>query len=180
MSDPSTVQDDPPQSNPRAFCQASGVIYICVGGILLAGSCCWGSIELVFERPIEPKDPDRAVVAVLDDSEPHQLWSMAAMCVTIVAGLAASAVGIAMQHERPKSGRTAMGLSGATGSFFAAYLVFSVLNPAVGRLAVAGVMTLVWITLFLLAGHSAEQLKRFPPSADKPWTRRDEDDLQKT
>ncbi|MCZ6817185.1 MAG: hypothetical protein O7F76_10905, partial [Planctomycetota bacterium] len=91
-----------------------------------------------------------------------------------------SAVGIAMQHERPKSGRTAMGLSGATGSFFAAYLVFSVLNPAVGRLAVAGVMTLVWITLFLLAGHSAEQLKRFPPSADMPWSRRDEDDLQKT
>ena len=33
MSDPSTLQDDPPQSNPRAFCQASGVVYICGGGV---------------------------------------------------------------------------------------------------------------------------------------------------
>lgn len=180
MSDPSTLQDDQPESNPRAFCQASGVVFICVGGILLAGSCCWGSVALFFERPIQPKDPDRAVVAVLSDSEAYQLWTMATVYVTIVAGLAASAIGVALQHERPKSGRLAMAMSGAVALYFAGYLVFSILNPAFGRIAVSGVMTLVWAALFLLAGHSAELLKRFPPPADTAWTKRDEDDLQRT
>lgn len=179
MSDPAPAREDRPAPNPRAFCQATGYIFLCVGGLLLVSSCCWGLIDVFVEQPIKPKDPQREVVKVLVDSESYQLWSMAALCVTIVAGLAATAVGISMQHERPKSARLGMVLSGALTLFFASYLFYSVINPALGRIAVAGVMALTWAMLFLLAGHSAEQLKRFPPSAEAPWTARDEDDLRR-
>ncbi len=179
MSDPAPPDDAASEPSPRAFCQATGVVFQVVGAIVVVATCCWGGINLFTETPIKPHDPQRRLVSVVDDSEPYQLWSMAAVCVCFTGGLAAGAIGLGLQHERPRSGRTAMLLAGVVAGFFWCYLVFGVMHPATGRLLVAGGSAAVWTVLFLLAGHSAELLKRFPPPAEAPWTERDEDDLRR-
>lgn len=191
---PSEPHDPPPQSttespSPRAFCQATGVVFQVVGFALCLGTCCLGFggalggfLGVVDrETPIttQPAATSAPVVAV---GSAVQLWHMAVVWGTFVGGLAAAAVGLWLQHERPASGRWAMLVAGVSAALAGAYLGFSLLvQPGAGRAITAAVLAAVWIVLFLLAGHSAELLKRFPPPVtDSRWTQSDEDALRKS
>jgi len=192
MSEPLAPQPDaePPAAgpSPRAFCQATGLIYQVVGFLFCIGTCCWGFTASIGGFLGVGADSLSAPVTSAPTTSPavsgsaHVAWFTAAVWSTFVGGLAAAAVGLAMQHERRKSGRNGMIVSGIMSTIFLAYLVFSVaVQPSAGRAIGAGVLLAVWVAMFLLAGHSAELLRRFPPTTtDSEWTQFDEDAWRKS
>ena len=167
--------------SPRAFCQATGVVYQSVGLLLALSVCCgWGFGASAIQDGLPSssevrEEPTRRPA----ETPPDRQWASGAVWTSFAAGLGCLAAGIGLQHERRRAGQLAMLVSGLAGTYFAAFLVFGILHPAIGRLLVAAVMVLIWLVLFLLAGHSAELLKRYPPPRDPPWTERDEDGLRR-
>lgn len=163
--------------SPRAFCHATGVVFQFAGVFLILSICCgWGFAgSVVGPRPPAVVDDDPGAA----DSATARKWASGAVWINVAGGLGALAAGIGLHHERRRSGLLGMATAGASTAYFGCYLVYGILNPAAGRLVVAGVLFLVWGVLFLLAGHSAEILKRHPPPPDRPWTSRDEDDLRR-
>jgi len=191
MTDGLTPQSDPlPQPSPRAFCQATGLIFQIVGFLLSIGTCCWGFsasiggfLGVAGDTLASPTSQEAGAIARSALSSPaHVIWFTAAVWASFVGGLGAAATGLAMQHERRSSGRNAMIVSGIMTAVFLAYTGFAVFwQPALVRGLVAGAMLALWLAMFLLAGHSAELLKRFPPPAtDSQWTQSDEDALRKS
>jgi len=191
---PTESHDPPPQSppdapSPRAFCQATGVVFQVVGFALCLGTCCLGFggslggfLGVVDREATATSQSVTTSAPIIAAGDAAQLWFMAVVWGTFVGGLAAAAVGLWLQFERPASGRWAMFVSGASAALAGAYLVFGLfVQPGAGRAITAAVLAAVWIVLFLLAGHSAELLKRFPPPVtDSRWTQSDEDALRKS
>ncbi|MBI5765537.1 MAG: hypothetical protein HZA51_18665 [Planctomycetes bacterium] len=170
-----------PERPPRAFCQATGFVYQTIGFLLTLGTCCWWSFAGRVATEARPSEPGRQVVDVMTDASPAQLWGLTAVCASFVGGLVLVAAGIALQHDMSASGRFAKWFTGAVAAFFTAYSVMCIATfPGWGRTPTALVMAGVWIVMFLLAGASAEELRRNPPpKRDSSWTPRDEDDLRK-
>lgn len=179
-----------PSPSPRAFCQATGLIYQIVGFLLSIGTCCWGFsasiggfLGVAGDTLATPTSQQAESIARSTLSGPaHVIWFTAAVWASFVGGLGAAATGLAMQHERRTSGRNGMIVSGIMTVVFLAYAGFSIFwQPALARGLIAGAMLALWLAMFLLAGHSAELLKRFPPPAtDSQWTQSDEDALRKS
>lgn len=191
MTDPTPPQPDaaPQPPSPRAFCQATGLIYQIVGFIFCIGTCCWGFTASIGgflgvggDSLSAPVTTAPTATQPASTGGAHAAWFTAAVWSTFVGGLAAAAVGLAMQHERRKSGRNGMIVSGIMAAIFLGYLIFAIaIEPAVGRALGAAAMLALWIALFLLAGHSAELLRRFPPTTtDSEWTQFDEDAWRKS
>lgn len=192
MSEPNAPQIDPnpSQPSPRAFCQATGLIFQIVGFLLSIGTCCWGFsasiggfLGVAGDSLGSPTSQEAASVARSTLSSPaHVIWFTAAVWASFAGGLGAAATGLAMQHERRKSARYGMIVSGIMTVVFMAYLGFTLFwQPALVRGLSAGAMFALWLALFMLAGHSNELLKRFPPPAtDSQWTQSDEDALRKS
>ena len=175
--EPTTGLDGATAPSPRAFCHATGVVFQFAGVFLILSICCgWGFAgSVVGPRPTVAVDDTPGAA----DAETARNWASGAVWINVAGGLGALAAGIGLHHDRRRSGLLGMATAGASTVYFGCYLVYGVFNPAAGRLVVAGVMLLVWGILFLLAGHSAEILKRHPPPPDRPWTPRDEDDLRR-
>ncbi|HUN82626.1 MAG TPA: hypothetical protein VMV81_14065 [Phycisphaerae bacterium] len=172
----------PPADNPRAFVHATGLVYQVVGFVLALGTCCWWSFaDHGGPELIQMQGARR--VNVLDETPPAaRTWAMLATCVSLIGGLALTALGIGFQHELSRSGRPAKWTTGAIAAFFAAYLIMAAMGfPAWGRIITATGMLALWTVMFLLAGVSAETLRAHPPpSRNSSWSSRDEDDLRST
>src|ERR1043166_3894762 len=173
--------DQPPNTNPRAFVHATGLVYQVVGFVLTMGTCCWWSFadrdgpELIQMKGAKP-------VNVFDATPPAaKTWRMFATCGSLVGGLAITAAGIGFQHDLTRSGRPAIWITGALAIFFIAYVVTAAICfPAWGRLITASAFGALWTVMFLLAGVSAETLRASPPpKRDSAWSLRDEDDLRR-
>ena len=191
MIDGSAPNSDPaPSPSPRAFCQATGLIFQVVGFLLSIGTCCWGFsasvggfLGVAGDSLGSPTSQEAASVARTALSGPaHVIWFTVAVWASFAGGLGAAATGLAMQHERRTSGRNAMIVSGVMTAIFLAYSVFVIFwQPALMRGLGAGAMAALWLAMFLLAGHSAELLRRFPPPVtDSQWTQSDEDALRRS
>jgi hypothetical protein len=162
------------QPSPRAFCQATGVIFQVVGFAMAMSTCCWGFIGAGVISI------DRPAATSMAAPSPESQWFMVAAWATFIAGLGGCAVGLALQHERPFAGRACMIMAGAMAVLFWAYAAFTIFQfPGAVRIVTTIALATVWTVLFFLAGHSAELLARFPPTQpERPWTQRDEDDLR--
>ena len=146
------------------------------------GTCCWWSFAGRINLPASSTESGRQVVDLFKDAAPAQIWGMFAVCMSFAGGMGLIALGVGLQHDLSRTGRAAKWITGLIAAFFWAYLGFAVFSfPGAGRIVAAGVMAVGWSALYLLAGASAEQLRKSPPiRRDSSWTRRDEDDLRKT
>ena len=180
MIDDSPAQPSSP--HPRAFCQATGLIYQIVGFILAFSTCCWWSFTGLYQDEVRaPKGNESAMVELSRDMKPEQKWALAAICVSLIGGLGLTAVGIGLQHDRIARGIWVMGPTGAATLFYAAYTAAAWWQfPGRGRILVGGTLTFVWLIMFLMGGTSAEQLRRSPPvTTPETLTSRDVDDLRR-
>jgi len=86
------------------------------------------------------------------------------MAASLVGGIALLAVGAGLQAERPASGRHAMIVTGAMTATYlciAGVLLFKSGAPIAA--ATAGILGVLSLLLFMLAGHSAAVLRAHPP-----------------
>jgi hypothetical protein len=176
-----TDPNQPQVSSPRAFSQATGLIYQTVGFILAMGTCCWWSFTGLAQDEVRAPKGSTEIVQLWRDMKPEQKWALAAICVCLVGGLGLAAVGIGLQHDRIARGVWVVAMTGAVTLFFASYTLMAWWQfPGKGRIIVGGAMTFVWAIMFLMGGTSAEQLRRFPPvTTPETLTSRDVDDLRR-
>lgn len=170
------------QASPRAFCHATGFIFQSVGFLLTISTCCLWSLASWWQDELRSVEIGRIVPELTKDATPAQAWAMVAVVLTFVAGMGLLVVGLGLQHDRRGAGRSAVWLSALVALFFWCYLGFAIFQfPAVGRVLIVGIMAVLWTICFLLAGASAEQLKKFPPpkQSEPAWTSHDEDDLRR-
>jgi len=174
---PSPAQGTP---SPRAFCHATGFVYQSAGFLLALSTCCWWSFAGRFQSEARPAEPDRRVVVLSEDATTAQKWSLAAVCVSFIGGLALTAAGIGLQSDRLRSGRGAMALTACAALFHWAYVVAAGWTfGGVGRLITGAVLALAWTVFFLLAGVSHGVLQRHPPArTPELLTSRDADALR--
>ena len=178
------MSDNPENAPPaRNFCHATGLVYQSVGAVLALATCCWWPLTGWTESRLHSSDPQRTIPEIMCDAAPEQIWSMVAVSMSFVSGLALAVVGLGLQHDRRGAGWAAMVLTAVVGLFYWCYLGFAVFAfPAVGRIVVVATMSILWAAFFLLAGACVGELKRCPlPKRSEPtWTSRDEDDLRKS
>lgn len=184
MSNESEAPVDPKPATPppRSFCHATGFLYQTVGFLMAISTCCWWSFAGLTQEEVRPTEPGRQIVDIARDAAPPLRWAMAAVCLLLTGGLWLVALGMGLQNDRFRSGRVAKWTTGAAALFFLLYLGMSILawTPSWARIATTAILAAVWIVLFLLAGVSAEELKKDPPTPRlDSWTARDEDDLRK-
>lgn len=166
---PATSIDPGPESqpapSPRAFAMGSGFVFQTVGGILVLASCIVGGISAwAVPKASAP------LLSWMDffrgENLPSALMTVA-LLTSLVGGLALLAVGLGLQGERASSGRAAMIASGLMSASYTivalAYVV--ILGRVVSALFVFALAALAAL-LFMLAGHSASILRKFPPPSD--------------
>lgn len=162
---PTTPHESVPAS-PRAFASASGLVFQTVGAVFLLGSCGFWSLS----GRIAPEA--RADVETWTDLLTHEHAEVAAMglglLTTFLGGIALATVGLGLTGQTRRSGTLAMIVSLAMTCVYAGIagtLVFTAnLTPSA---LVSGAFALMCLMLFLLAGHSASLLRRFPPPPDQ-------------
>ncbi len=172
----------PPTPTPRPFSQATGFVYQAVGFLMAMSTCCWWSFAGLTQEEVRPTEPGRQIVDIAQDAAPPLRWAMAAVCLLFAGGLGLVALGMGLQSDRLQSGRAPKWTTGAAALFFLSYLGMSIFawTPSGARISTVAILAAVWIVLFLLAGVSAEELRKYPPTPrSNSWTARDEDDLRK-
>lgn len=179
---PETQPESPP--SPRPFVHATGYLFQSIGFVLALGSCCWWSITGWVQKELPTRVEGRIVVPdIPNDATPDQIWAMIAVPFSFVTALGLLVVGLALHQDRLKTGRGPLLLTAGAALFFWIYLGFAIVRfPAAGPIILVGLMALIWTVCTLLAGVSAEELKRWPPvkRSEPAWTSRDEDDLRNT
>lgn len=166
--------------SPRAFCHATGFVYQSAGFLLALSTCCWWSFAGRFQAEARPAEANRRVVLLSEDATAAQKWSLAAVCVSFIGGLALTAAGIGLQSDRLRRGRGVMALTACAALFHWAYLITTAMTiGGVGRLLTGAALALAWTVFFLLAGVSHGVLQRHPPTrTPELLTSRDADALR--
>lgn len=170
----------PPGTTPavRPFCRTTGYLFQTVGAVLALGTCClWPAAHWWqgYLQPAPGKIPDPMI-----DASAAQQWAMFGISVSFLGGLGLIVTGLGLQHDRLRTGRWPMWLTGAGALFHWTYLGFCVSDFATPwRVTLLAVLGLVWTALFVLSGVSADELRRHPPTpSERGWTSIDADDLQ--
>ncbi len=157
-----TTPADPIAPTPRAFVTATGLVFQLTGlvHIFLAGGYWLISGRVQAEAPVRIDSLREYVQAQNVLLSVTTVWVLAA----VSGGLAMVAFGIGLQGEKRSSGLGAMISSGMLALVAMlcgiSYLVW---GPAIGRAIIAGLEFATATVLFLLAGHSADELRRHPP-----------------
>ena len=178
---PHTPETESPPS-PRAFSHATGYIFQSIGFLLAIGSCCWWSISGWVQDEIPTRVEGQLVVPNINtEAASDQIWAMIAVPFSFVSALGLLVIGLGLHQDRLKTGRGPLLLTAIAALYFWTYLGFAIVQfPATGRITLVAIMALIWTACALLAGVSAEELKRAPPlkRSETAWTSRDEDDLR--
>lgn len=154
-------------SSPRAFAQASGLVLQLIGVILALGTCCWWSFAGLTDERIRPTSQPDSLGDIVRAADGSRLWSMSAVCVSFVGGLALAALGLGLQAEKRRSGAAASAVAGAGTVFWFVYFGYALTHGAgVGRLLWSVLMFIAWGLCAVLSVISADELKRNPPPAD--------------
>lgn len=178
----SPITQPEPTPAPRAFSHTTGYIFQSIGFLLAIGSCCWWSISGWVQEELPTRVEGQIVVPdIQTEAAPDQIWAMIAIPFSFASALGLLVIGLGLHQDRLKTGRGPLLLTVITALFFWTYLGFAIVQfPATGRIALVAIMALIWTVCALLAGVSAEELKRSPPlrRSESAWTSRDEDDLR--
>ncbi len=153
------------RDTPRAFVTGTGVVFQFVGVLyFLAAAAYWflsGRLQNDASVPIERfadywAEPNRALT--LDT-----INVLASFC----GGLAMAALGIGLQGEQRGSGRAALFVTGVLALIhLAATVGYWAVGPHWFGMLVSITLAAAATVMFLLAGHSAGQLRRHPPPED--------------
>lgn len=153
--------------SPRAFAQASGLVLQVIGVILALGTCCWWSFAGLTDERIRPTSQPDSLRDIVRASDGSRLWSMSAVCVSFVGGLALAALGLGLQAEKRRSGAAASAVAGMGALFWFAYFGYALTYGAgIGSLVWSLLMLVAWGLCAVLAVISADELRRNPPPAD--------------
>lgn len=151
-----------PEPSPRAFAIGTGAVFQTIGLLMVLAACiAWAISAFAIKSNTQPASKWSDFLR-----EPYLASALLtlALAATLIGGLALLAVGVGLQGERRNSGRAAMI---ATGFVTTAYLLVSVLYVVGLQLYVRAIFFLLLglasVVLFMLAGHSASILKKFPP-----------------
>lgn len=165
-SNPPGPPDGGPESPPRAFVTATGLVFQVVGLVMLLGSCCFWSFSGRVLEPVEVPT-EQWTDHFRGERLPAALLTLGVV-TTFVGGIALTAAGVGLQGEIRGSGRAAMAVSVLMAVIYLAAGVMLIAKTSHrGSALVPIVFGLVTSVLFLLAGHSASVLRRFPPPADQ-------------
>ena len=148
-----------------AFCRKTGVLFQSFGVAMMLTTCCWWPVTSCTQQAVHPAETAGLIPEIRRDAPPEQIWAMLGVTLSFLAGMGLAVVGLGLQQERPRAGRAALVLTASVGLFFWCYLGFAVFRfPAVGRIVVVALLACFWTLCLLLAGASAEALKRRPPA----------------
>ncbi|HPF40455.1 MAG TPA: hypothetical protein P5081_08130 [Phycisphaerae bacterium] len=181
MSTHSDNPTDVSSSEPikRPFTRATGFIFQSVGFILTMSTCCvWPASH--WWQSYQPDTDIRAMERPLESARPEQVWAMTSVAGAFLGGMLLLVIGLGLQHDRMRTGRAAMAVTGVAAAYFLVYLGMCVWRfPEPFRIVIAAAMGLIWVVMFTLAGVSADELRRNPPTpSERGWTSIDEDDLR--
>lgn len=194
MTDVSPDQSDAPSSEPdsatateasnetdnkRPFCRGAGSVFQSVGFFLAFSTCCVWPAAYWWQDEAELRRVDAAEIEAVTNIE--NVLTSIGVALTFLAGMGLIAVGLGLQQDRFRTGRWALLVTSVPMLFQWYYFAMSILDsPTTARIVVGGTLALLWTVLFVLAGVSADELKKQPPTmSELGWTSIDEDDLQK-
>lgn len=163
----------------RPFTRATGYVFQTVGFLLTISTCCLWPAAYWWQGQIPVID--KATVAnPLAAAAASQVWGMCSVAISFLGGMLLLVVGMGLQHDRMRTGRAAMGVTGVGAIFYVAYLVAAIWKfPATFTIVVVSLFALLWLVMFVLAFASADELRKNPPTpSERGWTSIDEDDLR--
>jgi len=151
----------------RSFSRACGVVFQAAGLVLAIGGCCLWSASGLFQPSLATSQPASTAVGLLHQAPPAQVCAAVGIAATFTAGMAFFAVGMGLHSEKRWSGVGAMIASGLLALFWLVeLLLFVVWARSVAGTLVALILLILAVTLFLLAGAAAGELKLHPPPVD--------------
>lgn len=150
---------------PRAFATATGVVYQIVGVVYFFASAAYWLASGRLHAPAAVRVDTFA--AFFAPANLLRTVATANVLAAVAGGLAMIAFGVGLQGEQPRSGVGAMCTSGVLLLIAVASAVVCAVMGAWLSLIVLVPLTLANGVLFMLAGHSASVLKRFPPPPDQ-------------
>ncbi len=154
-----------PKQSPRAFAVGTGFVFQLVGIAFLASACLGGVAGAFIAEPAST--PVTRWIDHLKGDSPLAGLLTLGIVVGFVGGAGLIGVGVGLQGERPSSGRNAMIVSAplALAYWALAGIVLSVAGEWLPT-TLLSVFALVSTISFLLAGHSAALLRKYPPPKD--------------
>ncbi len=159
-------QPTPTQPSPRAFATGTGFVFQIVGFGLFLGACClWSFSGRVFQ------EASRTVpnwLTYLSGAEAGRALATIGVVTTFLSGLGMVAAGLGLQGERPRSGLAAMIATGLPAAIQAAVCILLIRETGswISGL-VPGLLAILGLVMFLLAGHSRQILRSFPPDPNQ-------------
>ena len=166
MTTPPDSPTDSAVDNPRAFSQATGLVFQTTGLVLLLVGCCVfslsGKLQNELDRPIGSFGEWIEVASIL------QIVAGLDMVLTFTAGIALLTVGIGFQGNRPSVGVNAMIVTSIfAAGWWASLLAQIIWGGSWWQIVISLLMAGVGTVLFLLAGNSARTLRLCPSPPDE-------------
>jgi hypothetical protein len=153
-------------ARPRAFATATGFAFQVVGVVFLVVSTAYWFVSGRVQTPAAT--PINALADYFAREHLVLTASTGLVLSGVGGGLAMIAFGLGLQGERRRSGIGAMIVAGAlTVIGLAATAMYLFFGPYWLGAFVAVIWTAVSAVMFLLAGHSADTLRRHPPPEDQ-------------
>ena len=152
--------------SPRAFATATGTVFQTAGTVFLLGSCCFSSISGLLVPHVEGGLERWTDLFTMEHASTAAL--AVGLITTFVGGIALITVGVGLTGEKRRSGTVATVIALVMALTY--WTLSGVLALALGLIAaavVAAILAIISTVLFLLAGHSASVLKKFPPPPDQ-------------
>ncbi len=156
--------DAPP--NPRAFATTTGFLFQIVGAVYMLIAAVYGLASSCLQQ--QSGVPIDSVAAYFDEANVLNTITTVNVLAGLAGGLAMFTFGLGLQGERPRSGLGAMITTAALVlSALGSAILYALLARAWLHMSLVAVFAAVNTVLFLLAGHSAALLRRYPPPKDQ-------------
>ena len=163
----------------RPFCRGTGYTYQVVGFFLAFSTCCVWPAAYWWQDAADVRAVTAETVEAVSSTE--NVLTTIGVALSFLGGMGLIVVGLGLQQDRFRTGRWALFVTTVPMVYQWTYFVLSIMQfPTVGRVVVGGTLALMWTAMFVLAGVSADELRKDPPTpSELGWTSIDEDDLQK-
>ncbi len=169
MNDQQTGKPASRKEEPRAFVQASGVVFQVAGLVLLLGGCCIGSFSGLIQGRQATAAAD--MMTWLRESPTGQVLATFGIVISGVAGLALMVFGLGLQHARRRSGLGALVTTAVLAvTWWSLAVLQFVMSFSIAAMIVQLLLAVAATILFLLAGAAHRSLRMIPREPDEPVT----------